>query len=141
MVGVLIGLAAATKWVGWYALIGLWVLVLARSPLGTLVLVAGIGFLTIMARLSAWPFLVVCALALLLALVLVSTTIRLAMDDLGDAGDRRGRGRHRPSLHDGLLLGAGADAAAARSVRLFAFLARGAQAAWPAGSCSRWPGC
>ena len=36
LVGVLIGLAAATKWVGFYALAGLWVLVLARSDLGRL---------------------------------------------------------------------------------------------------------
>ena len=66
--GVLIGLAAATKWVGWYALTGL----LGAGPgavaLGRFLLVAAIGFLTIVTGFGApWPFLVVCLAALLLA--------------------------------------------------------------------------
>ena len=134
LVGVLIGLAAATKWVGWYALIGLWVLVLARSHFGRFVLVAGIGFLTIVAGLGApWPFLVVCALALVLALVLVwNRPIRLAVDDLWAM----------PAIAVvGVAIGLPFTLAyfqvAGRTPNsaveyLFAFLARGAQAAWPA---------
>jgi predicted membrane-bound dolichyl-phosphate-mannose-protein mannosyltransferase len=134
LVGVLIGLAAATKWVGWYALIGLWVLVLARSHFGRFLLVAGIGFLTIVAGLGApWPFLVVCALALLLALVLVwNKPIRLAVDDLWAM----------PAIAVvtaaiGLPFTMAYFSVEGRTPRsaveyLFAFLARGAQAAWPA---------
>jgi len=44
VVGVVIGLAAASKWVGWYALIGLWFLVLLRSQLGRFALIAAAGF-------------------------------------------------------------------------------------------------
>ena len=134
LVGVLVGLAAATKWVGWYALIGLWVLVLARSNFGRFVLVAGIGFITVVAGLGApWPFLVVCVLALLLALVLVwRRPIRLSPSDM-------------LALPPIGLLGGGiglAFAIAYSTVKgrdprsavelIFAFLARGAQAAWPA---------
>jgi predicted membrane-bound dolichyl-phosphate-mannose-protein mannosyltransferase len=134
MVGVLIGLAAATKWVGWYALIGLWVLVLARSHFGRFVLVAGIGFLTVVAGLGApWPFLVVCAAALLLGLVLVwRKPVRLAPSDLlalppiGLVGGGIG-----------LAFAVAYSQVAGREPRsavelIFAFLARGAQAAWPA---------
>ena len=134
LVGLLIGLAAATKWVGWYALIGPWVLVLGRSHFGRFVLVAGIGFLTVVAGLGApWPFLAVCILALLLALLLVwLKPIRLSPSDL----------RALPPIG---LVGGGiglAFAIAYSTVKgrdprsaielLFAFLARGAQAAWPA---------
>ena len=134
LVGVLIGLAAATKWVGWYALIGLWVLVLARSHFGRFVLVAGIGFLTIVAGLGApWPFLVVCALALLLALVLVwNRPIRLAVDDLWAMPAIAVVG-----VAIGLPFTMAYFSVEGRTPRsaveyLFAFLARGAQAAWPA---------
>jgi predicted membrane-bound dolichyl-phosphate-mannose-protein mannosyltransferase len=134
MVGVLIGLAAATKWVGWYALIGLWVLVLARSHFGRFLLVAGIGFLTIVAGLGApWPFLVVCALALLLALVLVwNRPIRLAVDDLWAMPAIAVTG-----VAIGLPFTMAYFSVEGRTPRsaveyLFAFLARGAQAAWPA---------
>jgi predicted membrane-bound dolichyl-phosphate-mannose-protein mannosyltransferase len=134
MVGVLIGLAAASKWVGWYALIGLWVLVLARSQFGRFVLVAGIGFLTIVTGFGApWPFLVVCIAALALALFLVwRRPIRLVPDDLwampaiGVVGGAIGipfsiayfsvEGREPRSTVE----------------LIFAFLARGAQAVWPA---------
>jgi predicted membrane-bound dolichyl-phosphate-mannose-protein mannosyltransferase len=134
MVGILIGLAAATKWVGWYALIGLWVLVLARSQLGRFVLVAMIGFLTVVAGFgSPWPFLVVCLLALALALLLVwRRPIRLTPSDI-------------LALPPIGLVGGGIGLAFAityptvegREPRsavefIFAFLARGAQAAWPA---------
>ena len=134
LVGVLIGLAAASKWVGWYALIGLWVLVLARSHFGRFLLVAGIGFLTIVAGLGApWPFLVVCTLALLLALVLVwNRPIRLAVDDLWAMPAIAVVG-----VAIGLPFTMAYFSVEGRMPRsaveyLFAFLARGAQAAWPA---------
>jgi predicted membrane-bound dolichyl-phosphate-mannose-protein mannosyltransferase len=134
LVGVLIGLAAATKWVGWYALIGLWVLVLARSHFGRFVLLAGIGFLTIVAGLGApWPFLVVCALALLLGLVYVwNKPIRLVVDDLWAMPAIA-----VVSVAIGLPFTMAYFQVAGRTPRsaveyLFAFLARGAQAAWPA---------
>ncbi|MDQ2853439.1 MAG: phospholipid carrier-dependent glycosyltransferase [Chloroflexota bacterium] len=134
MVGVLIGLAAATKWVGWYALIGLWVLILARSHFGRFALVAGIGFLTVVAGLGApWPFLAVCIAALLLALLLVwLKPVRLSPSDL----------RALPPIGlvgggIGLAFAIGYSTVQGREPRsavefLFAFLARGAQAAWPA---------
>ena len=134
MVGVLIGLAAASKWVGWYALIGLWVLVLARSHFGRFLLVAGIGFLTVVAGFGApWPFLVVCLMALALALLLVwRKPIRLVPDDLWAMP---------ASLVVGVAVGLPFTLAyltvEGRNPRsaveaIFAFLARGAQAAWPA---------
>jgi hypothetical protein len=69
LVGVLIGLAAGTKWVGFYALAGLLVLVLGRSALGRLVLVAGVAFLFVAGGIGApWPFAVFVAAALAVAL-------------------------------------------------------------------------
>ncbi|HEY8922114.1 MAG TPA: phospholipid carrier-dependent glycosyltransferase, partial [Candidatus Limnocylindria bacterium] len=134
LVGVMIGLAAATKWVGWYALIGLWVLVLARSEFGRFLLVAGIAFLTIVAGFGApWPFLVVCILALVLALLLVwRRPIRLSPQDIlalppiGIVGGGIG-----------LAFAIAYSTVDGREPRsavefIFAFLARGAQAAWPA---------
>ncbi|HEX2194050.1 MAG TPA: phospholipid carrier-dependent glycosyltransferase [Candidatus Limnocylindria bacterium] len=84
LVGVFIGLAAATKWVGIYALAGMWVLVLARSHLGRFVLVAGVAFLTVVAGIGApWPFLVVCLVGLAVALLIVwLRPIRLEPEDL-----------------------------------------------------------
>ncbi|MEO8638682.1 MAG: phospholipid carrier-dependent glycosyltransferase, partial [Chloroflexota bacterium] len=133
-VGVMIGLAAATKWVGWYALIGLWVLVMARSEFGRFLLVAGIAFLTVVAGFGApWPFLVVCILALVLALLLVwRRPIRLSPGDIlalppiGVVGGGIG-----------LAFAIAYSTVEGREPRsavefIFAFLARGAQAAWPA---------
>jgi predicted membrane-bound dolichyl-phosphate-mannose-protein mannosyltransferase len=134
LVGVLIGLAAASKWVGWYALIGLWVLVLARSQFGRFLLVAGVAFLTVVAGFGApWPFLVVCVFALLLALLLVwRRPIRLSPQDIlalppiGVVGGGIG-----------LAFAIAYSMVEGREPRsavefIFAFLARGAQAAWPA---------
>ncbi|MEP7041219.1 MAG: phospholipid carrier-dependent glycosyltransferase, partial [Chloroflexota bacterium] len=134
LVGVLIGLAAASKWVGWYALLGLWVLVLARSQFGRFLLVAGIAFLTIVAGFGApWPFLVVCALALALALFLVwrrpiqlSPMDILALPPIGVVGGGIG-----------LAFAIAYSQVEGREPRsavefIFAFFARGAQAAWPA---------
>jgi predicted membrane-bound dolichyl-phosphate-mannose-protein mannosyltransferase len=134
LVGIVIGLAAATKWVGWYALIGLWVLVLARSHFGRFFLVAGIAFLTVVAGFGApWPFLVVCILALALGLFLVwrrpiqlSPQDILALPPIGVVGGGIG-----------LAFAIGYTTVEGREPRsavefIFAFLARGAQAAWPA---------
>lgn len=134
LVGIMIGLAAATKWVGWYALIGLWVLVLARSHFGRFFLVAGIAFLTVVAGFGApWPFLVVCILALALGLFLVwrrpiqlSPQDILALPPIGVVGGGIG-----------LAFAIAYTTVQGREPRsavefIFAFLARGAQAAWPA---------
>jgi predicted membrane-bound dolichyl-phosphate-mannose-protein mannosyltransferase len=133
-VGVLIGLAAATKWVGFYALAGLWILTLARSHFGRFLLVAMIGFLTIAAGIGApWPFIAISLMALALALFLVwRRPVRLSPSDL-------------TALAPIGVVGGGIGLAFAiaypmvegrtpkNSVELiFAVLARGAQAAWPA---------
>ena len=101
LVGVLIGLAATTKWVGLYALAGLWILFMARSGFGRFLLVAVIGFLTVVAGLGApWPFGVICVAALI-----PGDLARLAAPDPpGAVGYRRpgadgsARRRHRPGL-------------------------------------------
>ncbi len=68
LVGVMIGLAAGSKWVGWYALIGLWFLVLLRSQLGRFLVVAATGFATFAIGFEApWPFFVIMIAALALA--------------------------------------------------------------------------
>ena len=75
LVGVLIGLAAASKWVGFYALGGLLVLVLARSALGRLLLVALAAFVLVLGAIGGpWPFLVV--MLALVALALAITWVR-----------------------------------------------------------------
>ena len=73
LVGVLIGLAAASKWVGIYALAGIWILVLARSALGRFLLVcAGVAWSPWSAGIDApWPFTVLALGALALALLIV----------------------------------------------------------------------
>jgi predicted membrane-bound dolichyl-phosphate-mannose-protein mannosyltransferase len=134
LVGVLVGLAAASKWVGWYALIGLWVLVLARSHFGRFMLVAGIAFITVVAGVGApWPFLVVCVAALLLALLLawwrpvrLSPSDLLALPPIGVVGGGIGL-----SFAIAYSMVEGREPRSAVEF-IFAFLARGAQAAWPA---------
>jgi len=134
LVGIVIGLAAGTKWVGWYALFGLWVLVLARSHFGRFLLVAGIAFITVVTGLGApWPFLVVCIAALALALALVwRKPVRLtpfdmlALPPIGLIGGGIG-------LAFAIAYGTTEGRAPRSAVEyVFAFLARGAQAAWPA---------
>jgi hypothetical protein len=135
LAGVLIGLAAGTKWVGIYALIGLWVLVLARSRLGRFLLVGAIGFVAIVAGVGApWPFLVLCLAALALAMLIVwERPIQLGLPDLAGLAAT------------GVVLGVVGLAFASafnqvegtgtadNSVELvFAVLARGAQVGWPA---------
>jgi Gpi18-like mannosyltransferase/predicted membrane-bound dolichyl-phosphate-mannose-protein mannosyltransferase len=69
LVGVLIGLAAASKWVGWYALIGLWFLVLLRSQLGRFLVIAATGFAAIAIGWEApWPFFLIMIGALVIGL-------------------------------------------------------------------------
>jgi len=71
LVGVLIGLAAATKWVGFYALAGLLVLVLARSHLGRLVLVVLAALALVIGGIDApWPFTLVMLGILVAALAI-----------------------------------------------------------------------
>ena len=68
-VGVMIGLAAASKWVGWYALIGLWFLVLLRSQLGRFLVIGAIGFGAIVIGIPGpWPFLLIALGTLALGL-------------------------------------------------------------------------
>ena len=75
LVGVLIGLAAASKWVGFYALAGLLVLVLARSALGRMLLVALVAIALVIGAIGGpWPFLVI--MLALLALALAITWVR-----------------------------------------------------------------
>jgi predicted membrane-bound dolichyl-phosphate-mannose-protein mannosyltransferase/Gpi18-like mannosyltransferase len=134
LVGVLIGLAAATKWVGWYALIGLLVLVLARSGLGRLLLVVAVAFLTAVAGIGApWPFLAVMILGLLFALLVVWVRpIRIRLADLV-ALPASGvvAGGIGLALAIGYQQVEGRKATSAVEL-LFGFLARGAQAGWPA---------
>ncbi len=135
LVGVLIGLAAASKWVGIYALLGLWILVLARSQLGRFMLVALAAVVAVVMGWGApWPFTVIALAAFVLALVIVWTRpIQLELSDL-------------VGLAATMVVLAGLGLAfavafnqveGAREPRgavelAFGFLARGAQAAWPA---------
>jgi predicted membrane-bound dolichyl-phosphate-mannose-protein mannosyltransferase len=131
VVGILIGLAAGTKWVGFYALAGLWVLVLARSDLGRLVLLAGGTFLLVVAGIGApWPFtLVLVGMIALLGLIAWARPVHVGWDDL----------RALPST--GLVIGAIGFAFALTAGDLTRddpvgivsqLLARGAEAVWPA---------
>jgi 4-amino-4-deoxy-L-arabinose transferase-like glycosyltransferase len=134
LVGVLIGLAAATKWVGIYALIGLWVLVLARSGLGRFLLVAAIAFIAVVFGIGApWPFLVICAVALAIALVVVWVRpIHLTTRDLYGIPPT-GVVLSGIGLALSVAYGQVEGAREARSAveLVFGLLARAAQAAWP----------
>jgi dolichyl-phosphate-mannose--protein O-mannosyl transferase len=135
LVGVLIGLAAGTKWVGFYALAGLLVLVLGRSALGRLLLVAGITFLLFAAGIGApWPFALFVAIAVAVALAAVyakpihidGTEALLALSATGVVLGVVGLAfvlAH--SSVDGRTPGSSVEG-------IFSYLARGAQAGWPA---------
>ena len=132
-VGILIGLAAATKWVGFYALAGMVVLVLSRSALGRLVLVAAVAFAAIVAGFGApWPFTLVIIAALGLALLIVyHRPIRL---DSGDLLALPATGAVIGGI--GLAFAVAYPTVDGRqpggAVELvFSFLTRGAQAGWP----------
>ena len=135
IVGVLIGLAAATKWVGFYALAGIWVLMLARSSLGRLVLVALVAFLTVVGGIGApWPFLVAMLLALAVALAIVhARPIRLDMDAARVALPATGVVIGGVGLAFAIAYGQYDTRSADGAVEVvFGMLARGAQAGWPA---------
>jgi predicted membrane-bound dolichyl-phosphate-mannose-protein mannosyltransferase len=136
LVGVLIGLAAATKWVGFYAMAGLIVLVLARSALGRLVLVGAIALAAVVGGLGApWPFLVI--MLGLLGLALAITWVRPIRLDPGEV-------LTAIPATIAVLTGVGlAFVLASNQVEssrtpgsaveyVFALLARGAEAEWPA---------
>ena len=135
LVGVLIGLAAATKWVGFYALIGLLILVLARSSLGRLVLVGLVALAAVVGGIGApWPFLLVMFGLLALALVIIwDRPIRLDTSELLTAVPAT------IAVASGLLLAfvfAFDSVEGAREPRnaveyVFGLLARGAEAEWP----------
>jgi len=135
LVGVLVGLAAATKWVGFYALAGIWILVLARSSLGRLLLVALVAFGTAVGGVDApWPFLATMLLVLAAALTIVHVRpIRLDLDSARVALPATGVVVGGIGLAFAIGYGQveGRDPGGAVEV-LFGVLARGAQAAWPA---------
>ncbi|CAN5189475.1 hypothetical protein BH23CHL9_BH23CHL9_01770 [soil metagenome] len=135
LVGVLIGLAAATKWVGFYALAGLLVLVLARSHLGRFVLVGLVALAAIVGGIGApWPFVVI--MLGILGMALLITWARPIRLDLGEA-------LTAIPASVAVLTGVGlAFVLAFGSVEgrtpgsaveyLFGIMARGAEAEWPA---------
>ncbi len=135
LVGVLIGLAAASKWVGIYALMGLWILVLARSHLGRFLLVAGAAVTTAVLGAGApWPFLAFSVLALALALVVTwIRPVRLTSNDLLGLAPTM-------AIFSGVALAFTIGYSQVPDVRkatsavelIFGVLAGGAQAAWPA---------
>jgi 4-amino-4-deoxy-L-arabinose transferase-like glycosyltransferase len=135
LVGVMIGLAAATKWVGIYALIGMWILVLGRSALGRFMLVAAAGMVAVVMGFGApWPFLVISLLALGLALVVVwARPIRLELRDvIGLAASGvvlAGVGLAFAAAY-GQVEGARQPSSAVEAV--FGVLAQAAQVGWPA---------
>jgi 4-amino-4-deoxy-L-arabinose transferase-like glycosyltransferase len=136
LVGVLIGLAAATKWVGFYAMAGLIVLVLARSALGRLVLVGGIGLAAIVGGLGApWPFLLI-----MLGLLGVALAIAWARPIRIDRGEVLTALPATIAVVTGIGLSFVLAFNAVESSRtpgsaveyVFGLLARGAEAEWPA---------
>ena len=136
LVGVLIGLAAATKWVGFYAMAGLIVLVLARSSLGRLLLVVAVALAAIVGGFGApWPFLL--AMLGLLALALLITwarPIRLDLTELLTAGPATlavvtGIGLAFVLAFDQVESSRTPGSAVEY---VFGLLARGAEAEWPA---------
>ncbi|MGH2382848.1 MAG: phospholipid carrier-dependent glycosyltransferase [Candidatus Limnocylindria bacterium] len=135
LVGVLIGLAAATKWVGFYALAGIWILVLARSSLGRLLLVALVAFATVVGGIGApWPFLATMLLVMAVALAIVhARPLRLELRSVKLALPATGVVIGVVGLAFALGYGQvdGRTPGSAVEV-LFGVLARGAQAAWPA---------
>ena len=135
LVGVMLGLAAATKWVGFYALAGIWILILARSSLGRLALVALVGFATVVGGIGApWPFLATMLLALAIALAIVhARPIRLDLASARLALPATGVVIGGVGLAFALAYGQvdGGNAGSAVEV-LFGLLARGAQVGWPA---------
>jgi 4-amino-4-deoxy-L-arabinose transferase-like glycosyltransferase len=135
LVGVLIGLAAATKWVGFYALFGLWIMVLARSSLGRLALVALVAFATVVGGIGApWPFLVTMLLALGIALAIVhARPIRADLASARLALPATGIVIGGVGLAFAVAYGQVDDRTPGSAVEMvFGMLARAAQVGWPA---------
>ena len=135
LVGVLIGLAAATKWVGFYALAGIWILVLARSSLGRLLLVALVAFATIVGGIGApWPFLATMLLVLAVALTIVhARPIRLDLASARLALPATGVVIGGVGLAFAIAYGQVDERNPDGAVEvLFGVLTRGAQVGWPA---------
>jgi len=134
LVGVLIGLAAASKWVGFYALAGLLVLVLARSALGRLLLVTLAAFVLVLGAIGGpWPFLVV--MLALLALALAITWVRPIRLDIGEStGALAASAMVVTGIGLAFVLAypsvAGREPGSAVEY-VFGLLARGAEAGWP----------
>jgi predicted membrane-bound dolichyl-phosphate-mannose-protein mannosyltransferase len=135
LVGVLIGLAAATKWVGIYAMLGIWILIFARSSLGRFLLVALVAAIAVVMGFGApWPFLVVALATLALALVVVWVRpIKLELRDLlglsATLAVLAGVGLAFTLAYNGVP-----DAREPRSAveLVFSVLARATQVGWPA---------
>jgi dolichyl-phosphate-mannose--protein O-mannosyl transferase len=134
LVGALLGLAAATKWVGFYALAGIWILVLARSSLGRLALVALVAFATVVGGIGApWPFLATMLLALAIALAIVhARPIRLDVESAKLALPATGLVIGGIGLAFALAYGQVEGNASNAVEVVFGLLARGAQVGWPA---------
>jgi len=134
LTGVLVGLAAASKWVGFYALAGLLVLVLARSGLGRLLLVGLVALAAVLGGIGApWPFVVAMLGILALALAISwARPIRVrAAEALGAIPATvlvlTGTALTFVIAYDSV---AGADPSGPVEY-LFSVLARGAEAGWP----------
>lgn len=135
LVGVLIGLAAATKWVGFYALAGLLVLVLARSHLGRLVLVGLVGLAAIIGGIGApWPFLLIMlGIGALALLITWARPIRLDLSEALTAVPASVAVLTGVGLAFVLAFDSGEGRTPGSAVEyLFGLLTRGAEAGWPA---------
>jgi predicted membrane-bound dolichyl-phosphate-mannose-protein mannosyltransferase len=135
LTGVLIGLAAASKWVGFYALAGLLVLVLARSDLGRLLLVVLVGLAAVIGGVGApWPFTLI-----MIGLLGVALAIGWARPIRIDAAEALSALPATAVVLTGtalaFVLAYGAVDASDPSGPIeyvFSLLARGAEAGWPA---------
>jgi len=135
LVGVLIGLAAATKWVGIYAMLGIWILVFARTSLGRFLLVALIAAIAVVMGFGApWPFLVVALATLALALVVVWVRpIQLELRDLlGLSATMAALAAVGLAFTLAFNQVEGAREPGSAVELVFSVLARGAQVGWPA---------
>jgi predicted membrane-bound dolichyl-phosphate-mannose-protein mannosyltransferase len=136
LVGVLIGLAAASKWVGFYALAGLWVLVLARSDLGRLLLVMLAALALVVGAIGApWPFLLV--MIGIMAVALAITWVRpLRIERREALSALTASAVVLTGLALAFIIGfdqvEGARDPRSAVEYLFGLLARGAQVGWPA---------
>ena len=134
LVGILIGLAAASKWVGWYALAGLLVLVLARSDLGRLLLVGLAAIVLVVGGIGGpWPFLIVMLGVLALALA-VSWVRPIRLDLREDIGALAATVMVATGI--GLAFAIAFGTVTGREPQsaveyVFGLLARGAEAEWP----------